>query len=36
MPHITRDASPDCPSYRIEQSDAAEVFKSHTEIRKTS
>ena len=33
---ITRGASPDCPSYRIEQSDGAEVFKSHTEIRKAS
>ncbi len=31
---ITRNASSDCPSYRIEQSDGDEVLKSHTEVRK--
>lgn len=31
---VTRNASPDCPSYRIEQDDGDEVFKSHTEVRK--
>ena len=31
---VTRDASEDCPSYRIEQDDGAEVFKSHSEVKK--
>jgi len=31
---ITRNASADCPSYRIEQSDGDEVLKSHTEVSK--
>jgi len=31
---VTRDASDDCPSYRIEQSDGDEVFKSHSEVQK--
>ena len=33
---VTRDASEDCPSYRIEQEDGDEVFKSHSEVRKAS
>jgi len=31
---VTRDASEDCPSYKIEQNDGQEVFKSHSEVRK--
>ena len=31
---VTREASDDCPSYRIEQEDGAEVFKSHSEVTK--
>ncbi|KWV92721.1 DUF2945 domain-containing protein [Erythrobacter sp. YT30] len=31
---VTRDASEDCPSYKIEQADGQEVFKSHSEVRK--
>ena len=31
---ITRDASEDEPSFRIEQEDGDEVFKSSTEVRK--
>ncbi|MEO0461763.1 MAG: DUF2945 domain-containing protein [Pseudomonadota bacterium] len=31
---VTRDASDDCPSYKIEQADGQEVFKSHSEVRK--
>lgn len=31
---VTRDASEDCPSYKIEQEDGQEVFKSHSEVRK--
>lgn len=31
---VTRDASEDCPSYKIEQDDGQEVFKSHSEVRK--
>ena len=31
---ITRNASADCPAYRIEQSDGDEVLKSHSEVRK--
>lgn len=30
---ITRDASEDCPSYRIVQDDGDEVFKSHSEVK---
>ena len=30
---VTRDASEDCPAYRIE-SDDSEVLKSHSEVRK--
>ncbi len=30
---VTRDASDDCPSYKIEQGDGQEVFKSHSEVR---
>lgn len=33
---VTRDASDDCPAYRIEQSDGDEVLKSHSEVRKAS
>ncbi len=29
---VTRDASDDCPAYRIEQDDGDEVLKSATEI----
>jgi len=31
---VTRDASDACPSYKIEQADGQEVFKSHSEVRK--
>ncbi|MEM6650572.1 MAG: DUF2945 domain-containing protein [Pseudomonadota bacterium] len=31
---VTREASEDCPSYRIEQEDGDEVFKSHSEVKK--
>lgn len=31
---VTRDASEDCPSYKIEQDDGQEVFKSHSEVEK--
>ena len=31
---VTRDASEDCPSYKIDQDDGQEVFKSHSEVRK--
>ncbi|MEM7689900.1 MAG: DUF2945 domain-containing protein [Pseudomonadota bacterium] len=31
---VTREASEDCPSYKIEQADGQEVFKSHSEVRK--
>lgn len=31
---ITRDASEDCPSYKIKQQDDQTVFKSHSEVRK--
>lgn len=31
---LTRDASEDCPSYKIEQDDGQLVFKSHSEVRK--
>lgn len=31
---VTRDASEDCPSYKITQDDGQTVFKSHTEVRK--
>lgn len=33
---VTRDASEDCPAYRIKQSDGDEVLKSHSEVRKAS
>ncbi len=33
---VTRDASEDCPAYRIEQQDGDEVLKSHSELRKSS
>ena len=33
---VTRDADEDNPSYRIEQDDGDEVFKSHSELRKAS
>ncbi|MGB3472633.1 MAG: DUF2945 domain-containing protein [Erythrobacter sp.] len=29
---VTRDASEDCPSYKIEQGDGQVVFKSHSEV----
>ena len=32
---VTRDASDDCPAYRIEQDDGDEVLKSHSELRKS-
>lgn len=31
---VTRDASEDCPSYKIEQEDGQQVFKSHSEVEK--
>ena len=31
---VTKDASEDSPSYRIEQEDGDEVFKSHSEVKK--
>lgn len=31
---VTREASEDCPSYKIEQGDGQTVFKSHSEVRK--
>jgi hypothetical protein len=31
---VTRDASDDCPAYRIKQSDGDEALKSHSEVRK--
>jgi hypothetical protein len=31
---ITRDADEDNPSYKIEQEDGGEVFKSHSEVKK--
>ncbi|MGF1463282.1 MAG: DUF2945 domain-containing protein [Maricaulaceae bacterium] len=31
---VTRNASDDCPSYKIEQKDGDLVFKSHSEVRK--
>lgn len=31
---VTRDASEECPSYRIVQDDGSEVFKSHSEVEK--
>lgn len=30
---VTREASEDCPSYKIEQEDGQTVFKSHSEVR---
>lgn len=33
---VTRDASKNCPSYKIEQSDGQGVFKSHSEVRKAA
>lgn len=33
---VTRDATEDCPAYRIEQDDGDEVLKSHSEVRKAS
>ncbi len=33
---ITRDASEDCPAYKIEQADGQTVFKSHSEVRAAS
>ncbi|WP_113910947.1 DUF2945 domain-containing protein [Roseovarius dicentrarchi] len=33
---VTRDASDDCPAYRIEQQDGDEVLKSYSELRKSS
>ncbi|HEY9038571.1 MAG TPA: HVA1 family protein [Roseovarius sp.] len=32
---VTRDASDDCPAYRIEQQDGDEVLKSHSELRES-
>jgi hypothetical protein len=32
---VTRNASDDCPAYRIEQDDGDEVLKSHSELRKS-
>ena len=29
---ITRNATPDCPAYLIEQEDGARVLKSHSEV----
>ena len=31
---VTRDASDECPAYRIEQEDGDEVLKLHSELRK--
>ena len=31
---VTREASDDCPSYKIKQGDGQTVFKSHSEVRK--
>ena len=31
---VTRDASDDCPAYRIRQDDGDEVLKLHSELRK--
>jgi hypothetical protein len=33
---VTRDASQDCPAYRIELADGDDVLKSHSEVRKAS
>lgn len=33
---VTRDASPDAPSYKIEQADGDVVFKSGSELRRVS
>lgn len=33
---VTREASDDCPSYKIEQDDGQTVFKSHSEVRKAN
>ncbi|MBN67574.1 MAG: DUF2945 domain-containing protein [Rickettsiales bacterium] len=33
---VTRDASQDEPAYLIEQSDRAEVLKSHSEVQKAA
>ena len=30
---VTREASEECPSYKIEQADGQVVFKSHSEVR---
>lgn len=30
---VTRNASADCPSYKIKQDDGQTVFKSHSEVR---
>jgi len=31
---VTRDASEECPAYKIEQDDGQTVLKSHSEVRK--
>ena len=31
---VTRDASDDCPAYKIKQDDGGTVLKSHSEVRK--
>ncbi len=33
---VTRDASENCPAYRIQQQDGDEVLKSHSELRESS
>lgn len=33
---VTREASEACPSYKIEQDDGRNVFKSHSEVRKAN
>ncbi|MEO0870651.1 MAG: HVA1 family protein [Pseudomonadota bacterium] len=33
---VTRDASDECPAYKIEQDDGQTVLKSHSEVRKLS
>lgn len=33
---VTRNASDDCPAYKIKQDDGQTVLKSHSEVRKAS
>jgi len=33
---VTREASEDCPAYRIKQSDGQTVMKSHSEVRRAN